>query len=198
MKHSQRGYTLVELSIVLAIIAVVIAGSITGVQGILRSNSTVRTIAATNKAVGAISLKLMRDANYTNATNANLTNASMGIWESKDVNGATVTNAYGGQVFVAPLAATAYGVTALQGYIYLITGVPTAACVDLVMGLEPLAVAIGVKNESPLGASAANAIYGTAVKLPGTALTSTALIAACAPAGADTGYVDVTLLIPRS
>ena len=36
MKHSQRGYSLVELSIVLAIIAVVIAGAITGVQSILR------------------------------------------------------------------------------------------------------------------------------------------------------------------
>ncbi|MEY4362909.1 MAG: hypothetical protein RLZZ24_261 [Pseudomonadota bacterium] len=44
MKHSQRGYSLVELSIVLAIIAVVIAGAVTGVQSILRTNNTNKTV----------------------------------------------------------------------------------------------------------------------------------------------------------
>ena len=58
MKHSsQRGYSLVELSIVLAIIAVVIAGAITGVQSILRSNNVVKVIASTNKAASSITSK---------------------------------------------------------------------------------------------------------------------------------------------
>lgn len=198
MKHSQRGYSLVELSIVLAIIAVVIAGAVTGVQTILRSNNTVRTIATTNKAVGAITAKLMRDADYTNATNANLTNASMGVWDSKDISGTAVTNAYGGQVYVGALSADENGISKLQGYVYTLTGVPTAACVDLVMGIEPLGVTIGVKNElSTATAAAKTTAYGTVVKKPGTALTSSTVVGACAPA-ADTGYATVTFTVPRS
>ena len=42
-KSSQRGYSLIELSIALAIVGVVIAGSIVGVQAILTSNNVNKT-----------------------------------------------------------------------------------------------------------------------------------------------------------
>ena len=85
MKHSQRGYSLIELSIVLAIIAVVIAGSIAGVQSILRANNVNKTIAETNQAVTAIVAKFIRDTSYTDATNANLAKLGSGICDLPDI-----------------------------------------------------------------------------------------------------------------
>lgn len=204
MKHSsQRGYSLIELSIVLAIIAVVIAGAITGVQSILRSNNVVRVISTTNKAVSSITAKLIRDPNYANATLPTLTNAAMEIWEAKDVTaagaaGARVTNPFGGQVWVAPTAAVANGIPIAQAYVYTLTGIPTAACVDVALGLDTLASGVSITNQLPAAVEAAPAALGGAVvKAPGVAMTAVNAGAACAPA-ANTGYTTISLLIPRT
>jgi len=203
MKHSQRGYSLIELSIVLAIIAVVIAGAITGVQSILRSNNVVRVISATNKAVSSITAKLIRDANYGNATLQILTGSSMDIWESKDITspgaaGARVANPFGGQVWVTPVAADGYGVLANNGYIYTLTGIPTAACLDVALGLDSLATAMSVQNQAPSAvAKAPDSLAGTVVKQPGSAMTVSTTAGACAPA-TNTGSTTISLLIPRS
>ena len=204
MKHSQRGYSLIELSIVLAIIAVVIAGAITGVQSILRSNNVVRVISTTNKAVGAITAKLVRDANYANATLPVLTNAGMEIWDAKDITnagaaGARVGNPFGGQIWVAPLAADAQGVTANNGYVYTITGIPVAACADVALGLDTLATAVSIQNQLSTAVNAApTALGATVVKSPGTAMTSAGVAPGCVPAAGNTGSVSISLLIPRS
>jgi prepilin-type N-terminal cleavage/methylation domain-containing protein len=203
MKNSQRGYSLIELSIVLAIIAVVIGGAITGVQAILQSNNVNKTISTTNKSVGGITAKLLRDNTYVNATTANLSSRSMGIWDEKSVTSpglaaAAVTNEFGGQVFVASLATVTYGIAINQAYIYTLTGIPTASCTDLVLGLESLALGVAVNNQLPNAVTAApTALSGTVVKQPGTLPNSLTVSGACAPA-VDTGKTTITLLIPRS
>lgn len=204
MKHSQRGYSLIELSIVLAIIAVVIGGAITGVQAILQSNNVNKLITNTNRAVGAITAKLIRDTTYAGATTVNLSSRAMGVWDERTVTnaglaGATVTNEFGGAVHVAPLAAPIFGLGANQAYIYTLTGIPTSACTDLVLGLESLALAVGVNNQLAGGVAAAPvALAGVQVKAPPNVLpTSVAVSGACAPAG-NVGQNTITLLIPRS
>jgi prepilin-type N-terminal cleavage/methylation domain-containing protein len=203
MKHSQRGYSLIELSIVLAIIAVVIGGAITGVQLLLQSNNVNKTISNTNRAVGAITSKLIRDPNYANATTVNLASPSMGVWEPRSITGvganAVVNHDFGNRVFVAPIAAAAFNYGANQAYVYTLTGIPTSACTDLVMGLESLAVAVSVVNAAPVvAAPVALAVAPAVVKSPPALLpTSVTVAAQCAPA-ADTGTTTISLLIPRS
>jgi len=204
MKNSQRGYSLIELSIVLAIIAVVIGGAITGVQAILQSNNVNKTISTTNKSVGAITAKLLRDNTYANATTINLSSTAMGIWDQKAVTApglpaAAVTNEFGGRVHVAPLAAATYGLAINQGYIYTLTGIPTASCTDLFLGLESVALAAAVNNQ--LGttvAQAPTALSGTVLKAPPNTLPNSSTVSQACASAADTGNTTITLLIPRS
>jgi len=203
MKNSQRGYSLIELSIVLAIIAVVIGGAITGVQAILQSNNVNKLISNTNRAVGAITSKLIRDANYANATTANLSSPAMGIWETRSITGAgaaaVVTHDFGSRVFVTPIVAAAFGLGVNQAYVYTLTGIPTSACTDIVMGLESLALAVSVVNQAAVAAAPAALAAGAAVvKSPPATLPNSLTVAAqCAPA-VDTGQTTISLLIPRS
>lgn len=203
MNHSQRGYSLIELSIVLAIIAVVIGGAITGVQAILQSNNVNNTISNTNRAIGAITSKLIRDNNYANATTVTLSSRAMGIWPEKSVTNpgltnAAVTNEFGGAVHVAPMTGATYGLAANQAYVYTLTGIPTSACTDLALGLESLGLGLAVNNQ--LGSAvttAPAALSGTVLKSPGVLPNSSTVSAACAPAS-NTGQTTITLLIPRS
>lgn len=153
MKHSQRGYSLIELSIVLAIVAVIIAGAVSGVQAILRSNNVVNTISDANKSVNRIISKLVRDNTYENATMQVMTSAGMDVWDAKFVaNGgtanATVSNAFGGRIFLSPLNANSNGILTGQGFVYTLTGIPAAACTDVVLGLDGLGVAIAFALQS--------------------------------------------------
>lgn len=203
MKHSQRGYSLIELSIVLAIIAVVIGGAITGVQAILQSNNVNKLISETNRAVGSITAKLLRDPNYANATMINLANPSMGVWERRYVSGTAaapiVTHDFGDRVFVAPLNSAVLNVGANQAYIYTLTGIPTSACTDLVLGLESLALAVSVTNENPITAPVTTFPTSAAVVKapPATLPTSSTVALQCSPS-TNTGRVTISLLIPRS
>ncbi len=205
MKHSQRGYSLIELSIVLAIIAVVIGGAITGVQAILQSNNVNKTISETNRAIGAITSKLIRDATYSNATTANLSSRAMGVWAEKSVTGAgtssaAVTNEFGGAVFVSPMTSATYGVAANQAYIYTLTGIPVSACTDLALGLESLALGMSITNQLASSVSTAPAALGsTVLKAPPSTLpNSNTVSVACAGTGTVTGQATISLLIPRS
>ena len=203
MNRSQRGYSLIELSIVLAIIAVVIGGAITGVQAILRSNNVNKTVTATNKAVGAITSKLIRDNTYVNATTQNLSSRAMGVWDEKTVTSpgtatAAVTNEFGGRVLVAPMTTATFGLAANQAYIYTLTGIPTSVCADVLLGLESLSFGAGVNNELASAVTTApSALTGTTVKSPGVLPTSVTVSSACAPT-TDSGQTTITLLIPRN
>ena len=203
MKNSQRGYSLIELSIVLAIIAVVIGGAITGVQAILQSNNVNKTISNTNRAIGAITSKLIRDNYYANATTLNLSSRAMGVWEEKTVTNpglgtAAVTNEFGGAVHVAPMATATYGLAINQAYVYTLTGVPTSACTDLALGLESLGLGLAVNNQlASAVATAPTALSGPVLKSPGVLPNSSTVASACAPA-TNTGQTTITLLIPRS
>lgn len=167
-KKAQRGYSLIELSIALAIVGVVIAGSIVGVQAILRSNSVNKTISQSNTAVNKIVAKLLRDKNYSNANLKNLTAAGLEVWSDTDIQSggeatAQVTHPLNGRVYVAPLASEQDSVAVGQGLIYTLAAVPVAACADLAVGLEGLAYTMTIQNNASLPESSSlGALAGTA------------------------------------
>lgn len=201
MKHSQRGYSLIELSIALAIIAVVIAGAVTGVQSILRSNNVNKTVLQTNNAVGKIIAKMVRDSTYADATLQKLTVTGYDIWPDSAVSGggtstAAVYHPFGGKVLLASLSADSNGVTTGQGLVYTLTGIPVAACVDVALGLESLATAMSITNQAAVATAPTLPTSTDVVKdaNSGTKLTANAAQTKCA---GSAGTATIILLIPR-
>lgn len=197
----QRGYSLIELSIALAIIGVVIAGSIIGVQAILRSNNVNRTISQTNTAVNRIIAKLLSDSNYSNATLQNLTYDGMEVWgesaiQSGGSSTVTVTHVFGNNIFVRPLGTAESNVNANQGFVYTLTGIPEAACSDLAVGLEGLAYTMGINNEAPLTAGNTNAVPSGYTKIKDPDLQFSSSLAAQKCSG-TASTATISILIPR-
>lgn len=200
LKNSQRGYSLIELSISLAIIGVVLAGSIVGVQSILRSNNVNKVISQTNTAVNKVVSKLARDATYVGATTKNLTAVGQEIWEAQAIanpgtDTATVTHAFGSNVLVAPLSTAESGINIGQGYIYTLTGIPVGACSDVAVGVEGLALTMGIVNQAAVTAAPTTALLeATKIKEPGLNFASSTAVEAC---NGTSQTATVRLLIPR-
>ena len=202
IKKSQRGYSLIELSIVLAIIAVIIAGAVFGVQAILRANNVNKTISQTNVAANKIVAKLIRDVNYANATTVNLTRQGQDVWDAQYVNvvNGTVENPFNGAVHVRALASAEGGLAVNEGFVYTISGLPVSVCSDVAGGVEGLATALRVVNEAN-GAAKTDVITtapaGSALVKDtnaGTAYTYNQAAAGCAGA---TQQSTVWFLVPR-
>ena len=211
-KSTQRGYSLIELSIALAIVGVVIAGSIVGVQAILQSNNVNKTIRQTNTAVNKIIAKLVRDRDYTNATTENLSSKVQEVWEPTDIkSGGTssveVTHPLASFIFVSPLtvaSGTFQNLTSNQGYVYTVTGVPTSACTDLAVGLEGLATAMSIQNKTAIaaqGTAPATLIANNLVKTTSSSFDSKKANQFCSgstnPAAAIQDVAEISFLVPR-
>lgn len=208
-KKSQQGYSLIELAIALAIVSVVIAGSMMGVLSILQSNNVNKTIRQTNTAANKIIAKLVRDPNYANATTQNLSARGMEIWEPSDItNGGKanvrVTHPLASFVFVAPLSVAQSGLVANQGYVYTLSGIPLTACTDLAVGLEGLAIAMSIRNKQPIEAEgvAPTTIHANTVKTTATPFNSADANNFCAGVGLGDGVAvqdqtEISFLVPR-
>ena len=214
-KSTQRGYSLIELSIALAIVGVVIAGSIVGVQAILQSNNVNKTIRQTNTAVNKIIAKLVRDRDYTNATTTNLSAKGQEVWEPTDIkdggkDSREVTHPLASFIFVNGLSVSGAGqtyqnLTDKQGFVYTVTGVPTSACTDLAVGLEGLATAMSIQNKSAIAATAtgpATLITANLVKTTALSFDSKKANQYCSGISGTAGteiedVAEISFLVPR-
>lgn len=150
LARSQRGYSLVELSIALAILSVVIIGALVGVQRILdnnRANNTLRQIPMTNAS-------LIAATTSTGGTFAGLNSSvlgALGSFPDGSLVGAglarTANNPFNGKYFGVTMTPNLAGMGgANTGYFIVVTGIPNSMCSTIANGVASLARGVWVIN----------------------------------------------------
>jgi len=175
----QKGYTIIELGIALAIIAVLIVAGLAGVTTVLNNSKSNAQIEDS----GIVLAKLQSLLTSTSASGINTAGAvGAGFFPAARVTGtgtaATVANKFGGSEFVgsnsAALVGTTEGVVAAAnvGAIYTIMSVPKAVCANIATSLATLANSAWIynatQNESNHATTTANFTSTTSqIKTPG-------------------------------
>jgi prepilin-type N-terminal cleavage/methylation domain-containing protein len=200
LRQRQAGYTLIELSISLAIIAVLLVGTLTGVQRLLRANNANNTISSTQAALTNIT-KLYAGSSDPDIYNT-LTLAQMGVWDNSLVTittGATPTakvkNPFNGFITVFANSATigtgATSVAADGGFWYRLDTIPTDSCASVATSFVNTAAAIYVSSTNTTDGATPTATTAR-YKAPGSDDSTSNLAAACASAG----NVQISLFVP--
>lgn len=171
LKKRQKGFTLVELGIVVAIGAVIIGIGLIVVPSLLASTRANAEISELPTVATKIQRAYANQPNYSGMTHAAVVNLK--VFPDNQVSGTTVTNRWGGGVTVA-VNATGI-VSANDSFTITSTGIPEDECVQLGQGLERAARIITVGT----GASAV-------VKADGAKLDLAKLGTQCAVASTST------------
>jgi prepilin-type N-terminal cleavage/methylation domain-containing protein len=207
----QAGYTLVELAISVSIIALLLVGSITGVQSLLAANKVNRTVSQTTVTTANISRLLAATVSAEAAktlTTDYLT--KLGAWDQAGlkittsgaganlVTTTTPINPFGGLVQVAANIADVGKAPAGSGYWYRISGVPESHCASLATSLYTTAPGIYILDV-PTEAANVNgspADKTKAYRIPGGVDSVANLAARCAPGAGTNGVIEIALFIP--
>lgn len=180
----QAGYTLIELSIAIAIISVLIMTALFGVQKVLdnsNTDTTAQQVTLANASINKYAV-MLSDKTFVGTTAAA---AGLGIWPDNLVTKTAgvvtkVSNPFGGE-YVHLNGGTA-------GYYYIvITGVPLSACVATAASFANTAAQIDMDEEPTSAKVITNAkptTVVTAVKPLGGAVAQATLIKACSSATA--------------
>jgi prepilin-type N-terminal cleavage/methylation domain-containing protein len=175
----QAGYTLIELSIAIAIISVLIMSALFGVQKILDNNNADTAAQQVTLATANISkyATMLSDKTFVGKT---ADAAALGIWPENiltKVAGVVtkVSNPFGGEYIVMP---------APNGYYIGITGLPNSGCLSLAASLNGSALTLDTDESAVTAATVVFPAAVTAVKTAAVKATGTLLAAGCAPSAA--------------
>lgn len=191
----QAGYSLVELSVAMAIVAVILVGALIGTRAVLLSNSINNQIRDSAAVIVKVQRQYAKQANTTGATTSVL--APLGIWpgERATLSGTTwsirgVLNGSSEYIFSNT---TAIGTLPVNGgFIYTLRGVSLDACGELAAALDTVAFAmyVGSATAAPTDGSTP---ASTVVKAADTsAVNMAALGTACKPTSGTT--VDISVV----
>jgi prepilin-type N-terminal cleavage/methylation domain-containing protein len=144
---AEKGYTLIELSITLAVISVLIVGGLSGIQSIMN----IIKVSEQVKIVAKLSSRISVLYQGTSAGVTQLQVAQMGGWDTNRItiasNLATVKSAFGTREVILPNANNDIGdIKANSGFQYVIKSVPQVACTDLAMDLRNFAFAMQINQ----------------------------------------------------
>lgn len=205
MKYkSQRGYSLIELSIALALLAAIIVSSFIGVQRILasnRANELLRTVPTIHSAiVGAT-------ANATADSIKDITTSQVAGFGAFPQNAMVIdattnaftsaTNPFGGKYEVAGTGPTAIGTVPIgEGYLLWMNNIPQSMCATVVNGLAPLASGIYVYDGDQV-AAAGNPAAAAGKPMDATATVKQIAADELAKGCVKTGNHTIAALMPR-
>ncbi len=182
----QDGYTLVELSIVLAVVAAIMVGGLIAARKVYMSTSV------NNQAKDSVTVISKLQRQYAGRVNTTgLTTdvaAGLGIWPTNravNTNGVwAVQGVLGGtSEWVSANTTATTGANANAAFLYTIKNVPSAACSELVTSMDSLAGNIYVNatvSGSESTAPATTLPTTGRVKVAGAALTMATLGSQCA------------------
>lgn len=158
-KNSQFGYTLIELTIGLAVTSLVIAGILMGVQKLMRDLDTTRTIKQVFTAADSIRRTVSRDADANEVTMQKMTANNINAFylfnvTSPDTADAKAYTALGNNVVLlnSSTVSTAYNVpTDTLHFRMALENVKPDVCAELMSGLEGAATRVWVKEQGVVG-----------------------------------------------
>lgn len=169
MPIQQKGYTLVELGIAIAIVAILVVAGLTGVQNILNSNKVNDQLRTTAKLAGRISTAFS-STSTSGATVATVQTA--GGWDPSRVTVAggntTVRSSFNSTETLAFNSTNHSGMSAGSGFVYVIQDVPQSVCIDLAQGMNNLVYGLAVVASNSANITGLDNIWTT--KATGTAL----------------------------
>lgn len=187
----QKGYSIVELSIALAIISIILVTALAGVQRILRSNSTNEDLRNLNLLASKLTVMLTNVTNTAGIAQGQLINLRM--FEGFRVNAVagTVNNAFGGNITVTTNTAILGTVPVNGGLMLYSSGIPPEVCSDYITGLNAISSHISATNAA--NPAVAGAAFINVVKTNIQAITIPNLATACTAAAGET--ITVAALI---
>jgi prepilin-type N-terminal cleavage/methylation domain-containing protein len=193
--RQQKGYSIIELSIALAIISIILVTALAGVQRILRSNNVNSDLRGLN--LTAANLATLYSSQPDTSVVAMPTLVDLRAFDGFAVNNVanTVANAFGGQITVATNTVAIDGFPANSGFMIYSTNIPSEACPDYISGLNNIAPNITTTNA--VAPAVAGAVYGTAVRANNDRLVLATVATACAVAPA-TPKIAIAAFIPKS
>jgi len=180
----QAGYSLVELSVALAIVAVILVGGLMGTRQILLTNNVNNQLKDSALVIAKITRQFQNALTTEGASNENL--VPLSYWPQERFTNTSVTSGTvttvktevrgvigGSKEHIFTNAADIGKLTAKTGFVYYFEKVPSAACADLVSGLDNMSYAIYAG--SSIGVTPSGAKPGTTeVKAPDAATISPA------------------------
>lgn len=155
----QAGYSLVELSVALAIVAVILVGGLMGTRQILLTNNVNNQLKDSAQVIAKITRQFQNAMDTSGATTANLvplsywpkerfTNTSTASGTSTIVKTEVRGVIAGSNEYIFPNEEDEGKLAKNTGFVYYFQKVPSAACADMVLGLDNMAYAIYAGNSS--------------------------------------------------
>lgn len=196
VKPKQGGYTIVELSIALTIIAILIVSGIVGITSVLRSNKANTQLEDSGRTLTRLQAYVSTTASTPGLSTAG--GIGLGLFPSTRVSGSTVFNAFGttgtASEFVnTNTSAAEHLVPTNTGAIYTLTSIPTQVCADIVVGLANLSDSIWVSSAISGTTAPSTVTQGHAVKASGGTINLATLGTQCATG--TTGLVGMSFVV---
>ncbi|EPP5980087.1 type 4 pilus major pilin [Escherichia coli] len=144
----EKGLSLIEASMVLALSAIVVSGVMFYYQSASDSNKTQNTVSQVMSVMSAINGLYVGQASYTGLTDTVLYSSSAVPENYKDKTSKQINNPFGGKLRVAPSGG---------GYTLSLDGVPKSSCVNIAsmnLGTSLQGVGVEVKSGTALNPEA--------------------------------------------
>lgn len=142
----EKGLSLIEASMVLALSAIVVSGVMFYYQSASDSNKTQNTVSQVMSVMSAINGLYVGQASYDGLSDTVLYNSSAVPANYKGSTPGVINNPFGGRLHVAPNNGNS------KGYALLLEGVPQSSCVNIAsMNLGTSLQGVGVKTPMKIG-----------------------------------------------
>lgn len=157
----EKGLSLIEASMVLALSAIVVSGVMFYYQSASDSNKTQNTVSQVMSVMSAINGLYVGQASYSGLSDTVLYNSSAVPANYKGSTKGVINNPFGGRLHVAQNTDPTSG-----GYALFLDGVPQSSCVNIAsmnLGTSLQGVGVGVPYSTPVKLKASSPGNGNSV-----------------------------------